>query len=114
MAANPATTQAVVTSVLAGWTRAFDDPDEAVDVCVAVRPDLSRAHHERQLAAIRALALTGATLVEGLGFPDPRHGADALAALNEVEGHAPAIDAAALVDRSFWDTAPAAVRRNRW
>jgi NitT/TauT family transport system substrate-binding protein len=110
VAANPALVQRVVDAVLEGWTVAFADPARAIDRCVSLRPDLSRAHHERQLAAIRALSLTGATLTYGLGYPDAAHVEAALTAVREVDDHA--IDGApeTFVDASFWHAAPSAFR----
>ena len=68
LAGNARVAQAVIDSVLAGWTAAFADPSETIALCMELRPDLSREHHEQQLAAIRALAFTGATLTEGSRF----------------------------------------------
>jgi len=107
---QPELVQAMVDAVLAGWTRAFADPVETVELCCALRPDLDRAHHERQLGAIHALALTGATRTHGLGYPDPAHVAAALAARAEVDGHTIDGDPASFVDDRFWHAAPAAVR----
>jgi NitT/TauT family transport system substrate-binding protein len=106
--------QAVIDSVLAGWTAAFTDPAGALALCEELRPDLSRDHHERQLAAIRALSLTGATLTDGLGFPDPHHLRDAVTAMRETHGHEISLGADGGLDRRFWDAAPAASRATRW
>lgn len=113
VAANPGLTQAVVNAVLAGWTRAFHDLDAAITLAGRLRPDMTRLEHEGQLGDIRALALSGATLAEGLGYPDPRHMEQALKAVAEIGGHAPrSIDG--LVDARFWAAAPAAVRSSAW
>ncbi|MCX5496697.1 ABC transporter substrate-binding protein [Kaistia dalseonensis] len=113
VAAHPAETQAVIDAVLTGWTKAFHELDAAIELCSKLRPDMSRLEHEGQLGDIRALSLTGATLTEGLGFPDPRHVTQALIAMSEVEGHAVG-DAAGLVDDRFWRAAPEAVRGRSW
>ena len=112
VAEKPEVVQAVVDAVLEGWTIAFDDPDRAVAACLRARPDVSRAEHARQLADIRALSLTGATLAEGLGCPDPAHLAAAARAIREVEGHEPATEG--VLDDRFWKAAPAAFRRRDW
>jgi NitT/TauT family transport system substrate-binding protein len=111
IAAHRATAQRVVDAVLDGWTRAFDAPEAAIDRCVALRPDLSRAHQTAQLDAIRALAMTGATHTHGLGYPDARHVDAALRAVREVEGRTIAGQGADFVDASFWEAAPAALRQ---
>jgi NitT/TauT family transport system substrate-binding protein len=111
VAAHPALTQRVIDAVLEGWTLAFADPEVALARTLALRPDLDRDHQTRQLAAIRALAMTGATLDRGLGFPDPAHVAAALTAIREVEGRTLAGAPADFVDPSFWEAAPPAFRR---
>jgi len=112
VAAHPDVVQAVVTAVLAGWTRAFQDMDAAISLCARLRPDMSRLEHEGQLNDIRSLSMAGATLTGGLGYPDPHHVEQALLAMREVEGHAPS--AAGLVDDRFWRAAPEAVRSQSW
>jgi NitT/TauT family transport system substrate-binding protein len=116
VAAQPALVQATIDAVLDGWTAAFNDPDAAIDLCASLRPDLDRAHHARQLAAIRQLALCGATLERGLGYPDPAHVTAALDARRDVEGRAIDADgpAAAFADDRWWQAAPAAVRASAW
>jgi NitT/TauT family transport system substrate-binding protein len=111
VAANPDRTQRVVDAVLEGWTHAFADPSAALARCLALRPDLDRPHQTRQLDAIRALTMTGATLAGGLGAPDPAHVAAALAAIREVEGRTIAGAPDDFVDASFWRNAPAPFRR---
>ena len=113
VAAHPQIVQAVVDSVLEGWTAAFDRPDEAVALCSRLRPDMTPAHQADQLEAIRGLSLTGATLTHGLGFPDPRHMDAARRAVHEVDGHDLGEDPGR-IDRRFWDAAPAAFRRTTW
>jgi NitT/TauT family transport system substrate-binding protein len=75
---------------------------------------MTEEQQARQLADIRALALQKATLSEGLGFPDLRHIERALAALSDVEGHAPAIRPGDVVDLRFWKAAPIALKRSSW
>lgn len=109
---EPEVVQAVVEAVLEGWTIAFDEPDRAIAACLAARPDREAGEEAAQLASIRALSLTGATLTEGLGYPDPRHMDAAALALAEVEGKRP--DTAGLTDPRFWHGAPPAFRRRDW
>lgn len=109
---EPEVVQAVVNAVLEGWTIAFDDPECAIAACLSMRPDRSHAEEAAQLAAIRALSLTGATLTHGLGYPDPQHLANAAEALNEIEGHCPVTDG--LLDLRMWEAAPEAFRRRTW
>lgn len=112
VAENPQVVQAVVDAVLEGWTIAFDDPERAIAACQRARPDISRADHARQLADIRALSLTGASLTEGLGYPDPAHLQAAARAIREVEGHE--VATGGVLDDRFWNAAPAAFRRTVW
>lgn len=113
LAANhPDVVQAIVDAVLEGWTLAFRDPALAVEACAAARPDVPPAEHAAQLADIRALSLTGATLTDGLGVPDARHLARAAEALQAVEGRS--VDLFGILDRRFFDAAPAAFRETRW
>lgn len=111
---NRAEAQAAVDAVLQGWIRAVTDERLALDVCDQVRPDMTREEHAAQLRDIRALSLRGATLTQGLGYPDPQHAARALQAMREVEGDAPALSAADIVDESFWRAAPARWRATSW
>lgn len=112
VAANPHIVQAVVNAALTGWTKAFHDLEAAIALCCRLRPDMARLEQEGQLADIRALALAGATLTQGLGYPDSKHVRQALVAMAEVEGHAPAEEG--LVDDRFWRAAPEAVRSAAW
>ena len=86
VAGHLAETQAAIDAVLKGWTLAFTDASAAVEACLAARPDMSEAEHRRQLADIRALAMTGATRSQGLGYPDPLQVARAAEALSAVHG----------------------------
>ncbi|QEW22371.1 NMT1/THI5 like protein [Marinibacterium anthonyi] len=108
----PGVVQAVVDAVLQGWTIAFEEPDRAIAACLAARPDRTAAEEAAQLAAIRDLSLTGATLTHGLGFPDPAHLDNALAAMGDLGEPVP--DATGLRDARFWNNAPAAFRRSTW
>jgi NitT/TauT family transport system substrate-binding protein len=108
---DPTRAQAVVDSLLEGWTLALDDPAHAVDLCRAVRPDLDAAHQGQQYRDIRDLILTGATLHKGLGFPDASHMEQAARALAEVEGRALEMPAEDLIDFRFWQAAPELLRR---
>lgn len=105
---NRPTVQAVVDAVLEGWTIAFNEPERAVAVCMEARPDVSEAEHRRQLGDIRTLAMTGATLTQGLGYPDPLHIEQATRAIAEVEGKT--VDSSTTLDASFWHAAPEAFR----
>ncbi len=91
LAREPAIAQAALDAILEGWTIAFQSESVALDACCRARPDVLREAHRHQLAAIRKLALQGATLTEGLGHPDRRHVSEAIAALN---GTGEAIDTA--------------------
>lgn len=110
----PEVTQAVVDSVLQGWTQAFRDPLEALDVCVAARPELDRDHQAQQLASIRILALSGATPRQGLGFPDPRHIDAAVAAVCDVDGRSFATSTPTFIESAFWRAAPPEYRSSAW
>lgn len=114
VAAHPAETRAVVSAVLDGWTRAFREPGSTIDLCAEIRPDMSRADHARQFADIRALAMTGATLTHGLGYPDPDHMARARDAMAEVEGRTPELRQDRLVDPGFWQAADPSFRSAAW
>jgi NitT/TauT family transport system substrate-binding protein len=107
-------TQAVIDAVLMGWTRSFDDPVTAVDICAATRPDMSRDEHRRQLQDIRMLSTNGAAVTRGLGYPASTHMVRAAAALTELEGRRPIADPRRLVDDRFWGKAPANHRRTAW
>lgn len=112
VAENPAAVQAVVDAVLEGWTIAFTDADRAVAACLEARPDMSESDHRKQLADIRALAMTGATLSHGLGYPDPAHVDRAAQAIREVESRT--VSHEGILDQRFWQAAPAAFRSKVW
>lgn len=107
---NPELTQAVVTAVLDGWSRAFADPERAVAVCAEARPDVSRGGHARQLEDIRALTATGATGTHGLGFPDPCHAENAITAACDIGLDRPAMSADEMIAAEFWEAAPESTR----
>ena len=109
---HPAVVQAVVDAVLEGWTIAFREPERAVAACLAARPDMSADEHRQQLADIRTLAMTGATLDHGLGYPDPHHVVRAAEALSDVEDKV--VAHATTADLRFWQAAPAAFRERIW
>jgi glycine/D-amino acid oxidase-like deaminating enzyme/ABC-type nitrate/sulfonate/bicarbonate transport system substrate-binding protein len=68
--------QAVVDTVLEGWAIAFAEPARAIDACMRANPVLQQDDQLEQLDAIRALALRGAGVAYGLGYPRSRaHGA---------------------------------------
>lgn len=109
---NPQTVQAVVNSVLEGWTLALRNPEMAIAVCLEVRPDMDEEEHRRQLEDIRALIMTGATLSHGLGYPDPAHVEQAARALREVTGVV--VDPSSVLDARYWHAAPAQFRERNW
>ncbi len=111
-AENPAAVQAVVDAVLEGWTIAFNEPERAIEACREARPDMSDEEHRQQLADIRALAIRGATLSHGLGYPDPRHVARAAQAMAEVENKS--VPCEETGDARFWQAAPEAFRGRNW
>lgn len=110
--ANPQVVQAVVDAVLEGWTIAFREPERAIAACLAARPDIGAEEHRRQLADIRALSITGATLTEGLGYPDPAHIEQAALALREVEDKL--VDFSSTLDPHYWQAAPERFRERNW
>ncbi len=111
---EPGLAQAAIDAILEGWSIAFSDENAALDACQTARPDMSRQTHREQLAAIRMLALQGATLRHGLGYPDPRHVADALAAMRGV-GEVVAVDRAEQVSTDrFWQATPERWRSRQW
>ena len=81
---NATMTQDLVTAVLEGWVQAFTNPEAALQACLEARPDMSLEAHAQQLDDIRVLAIRGATLSHGLGYPDPAHASSALQAAAEV------------------------------
>jgi ABC-type nitrate/sulfonate/bicarbonate transport system substrate-binding protein len=114
LARNAAVAQAVVDAVLQGWTIAFTDEAAALAACAVARPDMPREEQAAQLRDIRALSLRGATLAQGLGYPDPDHVARVLQAMREVELTAPTLDPADVADLRFWRAAPTRWRSAVW
>jgi NitT/TauT family transport system substrate-binding protein len=110
VSAHPAETQAAVEAVLAGWCLAFTKPNVALGVSLAARPDMPAIEQAMQLAKIRGLSLSGATLTHGLGYPDPQHLARAEAAIATLEGRT----VNGFIDARFWQAAPASLRPNSW
>lgn len=101
--------QALLEAVLEGWVRALASPEDAVEACLALRPELGAADQSRQLAEISRLIRSGASLTHGLGFPDPVHLERAAAAMTELGEPLP--DGwRGLVETSFWQAAPPALR----
>ena len=104
---RPEFVQAVVDAVLEGWVHAFQQPAQAVDVCVTRWPSLDSHEQVMQLEDIRALTFCNATLEQGLGYPDPEHVARAAAALMDVDEPVASTAVDCLAEPRFWDAAPA-------
>ena len=99
--------QAVVESVLEGWSIALADPVRALDACLHADPALDRVHQAAQLRAIRALAERGAGVTRGMGYPDPEHTARAAQAMVDL-GYPVAPDLVeSATDVTFWIRATA-------
>ncbi len=111
---DPVRTQAVVDCLLEGWTRALEKPDEAVETCMKIRPDVDEEHHRMQYREIRNLIASGATVSHGLGYPDPDHLRQAAAAVADLHGEKFEFDAASLVEDKFWNSAPSSLRQTTW
>jgi NitT/TauT family transport system substrate-binding protein len=107
---RPDLVQAAVDAVLRGWAHAFAHPREAVDICLAVRPELDRREQEAQLRDIRALTFCNATREHGLGYPDRIHARRAAAALRDLGEAVPDDLAECLVDDRFWLAASSAFK----
>ena len=101
----------VVCAILAGWTLAFTDKEAAIEACLAARPELDREDQARQLEDIRVLSRGGATRSHGLGYPDPAHAENALAAARETGLQGPFVTASEMTVQRFWHSAPSAFRR---
>lgn len=111
--ANPDLVQRVVDTVLEGWTRAFADPQRAVKICLAARPDHTQAQESRQFDDIRMLTFRGATMSHGLGYPDRTHLERAIQACLNLGQPVDAGAGAALLDARFWNNAPREFRPRR-
>jgi NitT/TauT family transport system substrate-binding protein len=107
--AEPDIVQALVDASLKGWTAALEDPESAVAICCAARCDTKTDEQKSQLSDISELALQGATVVHGLGYPNPQHEQRARLALAAV-GHG-ALDPRPITTLDFWEAAPASLRR---
>ena len=103
---RPDFVQAVVNTVLAGWARAFTNPEEAVEISAASWPGLPREEQRKQFEDIRRLTFVGATLYKGLGYPDAAHVARAAQALADLGCPTDHAVAKSIVDTRFWDSAP--------
>lgn len=108
---NEVVVQHVVRAVLAGWTLAFTDREAAIAACLAARPDMDREDHIRQLEDIHMLSRGAATLSHGLGYPDPVHAENALAAMREVGLQGSFVTASEMTVARFWHSVPPALRR---
>ncbi len=108
---NETLVEEVVCAVLAGWTLAFADKVAAVEACLAARPELDREDQARQLEDIRVLSRSGATQSHGLGYPDPAHAENALAAARETGLKGTFVTASEMTVQRFWHLAPPAFRR---
>ncbi len=106
--------QAVVESLLEGWTQALKDQDETLALCQKIRPDMDAAHQAQQFKDIRSLILTRATLEQGLGYPKAEHVVRAARALREVEGREMKESAESFIASEFWDAAPRSLRSTSW
>jgi len=101
--------QALLDAVLEGWVQALASPEVAVEACLALRPELGARDQARQLAEIGRLIRSGASLTHGLGCPDPVHLERAAAAMTDLGEPLP--DGwRGLVEPSFWQAAPPALR----
>ena len=112
--ADPRRAQAVVESLLDGWTRALREPEDTLALCQEVRPDMDAEHHAQQYADIRSLILTGATLEKGLGYPAAEDMRRAAQAMSEVEGVGMATSPESFLAANFWKAAPRSVRSTDW
>lgn len=112
---DPVNAQAVVDCLLEGWTRALDDPEEALRVCAKVRPDIDQRFHQAQLENIRKLVVCKASVSLGLGYPDTLHVQRAAEAVRDVHGRDFSKSTiSGSVSNRFWHSAPAQFRRKSW
>jgi NitT/TauT family transport system substrate-binding protein len=112
--ADPQRTQALVETLLEGWTQALRDRADTLALCQQVRPDMDAAHHEQQYEDIRGLILTGPTLEQGLGYPGAEPMARAAEALFEVEGRKTEGAPQDFIAEDFWKAAPESLRSASW
>ncbi|MDH3376641.1 MAG: ABC transporter substrate-binding protein [Gammaproteobacteria bacterium] len=112
--ADPQRAQALVESLLEGWTLALRDRTDTLALCQQLRPDMDAAHHEQQYEDIRGLILNGPTLKQGLGYPGAEPMARAIEALFEVEGRKTEGAPQSYIAEDFWKAAPEGIRSANW
>jgi NitT/TauT family transport system substrate-binding protein len=103
---RPDYVQAVVDTVMAGWARAFQNPDEAIEISAAAWPGLAHEDQSIQFADIRNLTFVGATSEQGLGYPDPLHTERAAQALRDLGQRVDDTSVLALTEPQFWAASP--------
>ena len=65
---NPETVCAMVRAITRGWAYAFENPEEALDIVMAVDPEnLDRAKEARSLDAVKDAVLTPDAVADGIG-----------------------------------------------
>ena len=65
---NPETVCAMVRAISRGWEYAFENPEEALDIVMAVDPEnLDRAKETRSLDAVKDAVLTPDAVADGIG-----------------------------------------------
>ena len=65
---NPETVCAMVRAISRGWEYAFENPEEALDIVMAVDPEnLDRAKEARSLDAVKDAVLTPDAVADGIG-----------------------------------------------
>lgn len=106
--------QAVVDSLLAGWTHALSHRSDAIDLCKRIRADVEEEHHQMQYCEIKKLIVCGATNSHGLGFPHTDHLKKAASAVSDVEDRQFDFDVNRLVDTQYWQAAEPSLRRTAW
>ena len=104
----------VISSLLHGWTRSLENQEEALKLCLQLRPDLSEEHHLHQLREVRKLAISGATRDRGLGYPDIKHIERAAQAMEEIFGHSATCQLEDYVSDELWMAASEDLRRTDW
>lgn len=106
--------QAVVESLLAGWTHALHHQSDAIDLCKQIRTDVEEEHHRMQYSEIKKLIASGATNSHGLGFPHTDHLKKAATAVSDVESGQFDFDVSRLVDTQYWQAAEPSLRQTAW
>ena len=102
--------QAVVDTVLEGWTRAFADRAAAVQACVKLGHGLEPSGQSRQLDDIHALAYPPGGPPRPLGYPDYAHLERAVNAKRALGLPVSAAAARDGIDARFWQAAPSACK----